>query len=103
MALHEFVKNAFNSSITTLSGEDVTISGETKRGVIEDTGADMMLGVGAENNERSLRVTFPGSSFSTTPPSGNSATARGKTWKITTVDDSPACITIDLIDPERRN
>ena len=102
MGIHDFIKSAFNSTIDILSGEDVTISGVTVKGVIDDMGYEMSLGEGAENNQRNLRITFAGASFTTTPRSGNSVSTRGKIWKITRVDESPACLTIDLIEHERR-
>ena len=82
--------------------EDCTIGTETKKGVVDDTGSELMINEGGDDNQRSLRVVFAGNAFATLPASGKRATCRGKTWQITTVDDSPGCLTIDMIEPERR-
>lgn len=102
MGVASFVKSALTSSLDTLSAEDVTIGGATARGIVEDTGAELMLNEGGDDNQRGLRVTFPSAAFATVPTSGKRATCRSLTWQITSVDNSPACLTIDMIEPERR-
>lgn len=102
MGINAFVKSALTSSLDTFDAEDVTINGETKRGVIEDLGSLSELGEGGDRNERTIRVSFPGASFTTTPASGKYATCRGKKWQIETVDDSPGVLVITLEEQERR-
>ena len=72
MGLASFVRTAFNSSLSILSAEDVTIGAETKKGVIEDIGTELFIGEG------------------------------GLTWQISRVDNGPGSLVIDLEEPERR-
>lgn len=102
MGLHDFVRTAFNSSLTTLSAENVTIGAETKAGVVEDIGAELVLGEGGDEITRSLRITFPGNSFATTPSRRATVTCRSLTWQISRVDNSPGCLTIEVEEPEAR-
>lgn len=102
MGVADFVKNGFNSSLDVLSSENVTIGGATARGVVEDIGAELMIADGGDENRRGLRVSFPAEAFATTPTSRQSATCRGKTWKIDRVDNGPGSLILDLIEPERR-
>lgn len=102
MGVASFVRSAFISSLVTFDAEDVTISGETQKGVIEDIGAETMIGEGGDQNQRALRVSFPGAAFATTPKSGKRATCRGQTWQISRVDDGVGALVIEMEEPERR-
>ena len=102
MGVADFVKNAFNSSLDILSAESVTIGSATARGVVEDIGAELMLAEGGDDNQRSLRVSFPAGAFATVPTSRQAATCRGKSWQIERVDNGPGALILDLIEPERR-
>ena len=102
MSIAAFVKTAFNSSLTTLSAEDVTIGAQTKKGVIEDIGTELMLGEGGDEVRRGLRITFPGAAFTTTPSRRATVTCRSLTWQITRVDNGPGSLTIEVEEPEAR-
>lgn len=102
MGVAAFVKSCFNSSLTTFDAEDVTIGAETKKGVIEDIGAEKFIEEGGENNERAIRVAFPADAFTTVPTSGKKATCRGLTWQISRVDNGPGSLVIEMEEPERR-
>lgn len=102
MGLASFVRTAFNSSLSILSAEDVTIGAETKQGVIEDIGTELFIGEGGDNTQRALRVSFPGNAFATTPSRRAAVTCRGLTWQISRVDNGPGSLVIDLEEPERR-
>ena len=102
MDLASFVRSAFNSSLTILDAEACTIGAETKNGVIEDIGAELMIGEGGDEVRRALRISFPGNSFATVPARRATATCRGLTWQITRVDNGPGALVIDLEEPERR-
>ena len=102
MGVADFVKNGFNSSLDILSAENVTINGITARGVVEDIGAELMLADGGDENQRGLRVSFASAAFATVPTSMQTATCRGKSWKITRVDNGPGSLVLEMIEPERR-
>lgn len=102
MGVANFVQSSFASCIDILSGESVAIGAETKKGVIEDIGAELMLGEGGDNNQRGLRISFPAGVFSTLPKSGKRATCRGITWQITRVDNGPGSLVIEMAEPERK-
>jgi len=102
MGLADFVKNSFNSSMSILSGEDITYLTQTKKGVVDDIGNELSIGMGGEANQRGLRISFAGNPFSTLPRSRKNITCRGVTWQITSVDYSPASLVIDVIEPERK-
>ena len=102
MGLNDFINSSFENALDTMDAEDCAIGDEIKRGVVEDMSAELSLGEGGENNERGLRITFPGMAFKVIPKSVKKAVCRNKNWKITTVDNSPASFTIEVIEPERR-
>lgn len=102
MGVAQFVKAAMASSLDTFDAEDVTINGETRRGVVSNNGAEMEIGSGGDNTERSLSVTFPANAFTKTPKSGRFVMCRGEKWQIATVDANPSTLRITLEEPERR-
>jgi len=102
MGLASFVRNAFNSSLTILDAEDVTIGAETKKGVIEDIGSELFIEEGGDGKHRALRASFPGNAFATVPSRRATVTCRSLTWQITRVDNGPGSLVIDLEEPERR-
>lgn len=102
MGINSFVKSGFKASLSTFDAEDVAIAGITRKGVIDDVGMEMSINEGGDDNQRSLRITFPGNAYPTTPKSGKRLTCRGKTWQITQVTDGPACLMIEVVEPERR-
>jgi hypothetical protein len=102
MGVALFVKAAFESSLDQFDAENVTIGSATARGVVEDIGAELMIADGGDENRRGLRVSFPSGAFATVPTSRQTATCRGKTWKIDRVDNGPGALILDLLEPERR-
>jgi hypothetical protein len=102
MGIASFVRQSFNSSLTTLDAEDCTIGGVTKKGVVEDIGSELFIGEGGDQKRRALRISFPGNAFATVPSRRATATCRSLTWQITSVDNSPGALVIELEEPERR-
>lgn len=102
MGIANFVRTAFNSSLTTFDAEDVTIGAETKKGVVEDIGTELNLGMGGDTIRRALRVTFPAGAFATVPSRKAAATCRGLSWVLGPVDNGPGALIIELHEPDRR-
>jgi hypothetical protein len=102
MGVAQFVQNAFRSSLSQLSAEEVLFGNQIAYGVVEDLGAEKMLGEGGDNNQRELRISFPASAFNPVPKSRQKITCRAKTWEVTRVDNGPGSLVLDVIEPERR-
>lgn len=107
MGIQDRVKGFLSSAIDQFDGEPIVIGGETIKAVIDTLDLGIALGVGAKIEERSLRVQFSTADYNATIRSGDTITARGETWQVssdpTAILRGQAAITLMLVEPERRN
>ena len=107
MGIQDRVKGFLSTSIDQFDGESIVIGGETIKAVIDTLDLGIALGVGAKTEERNLRVQFSTADYNSSIRSGDTITARGATWQVSSepsaIQRGQAAITLILVEPERRN
>lgn len=92
--------------MSQFDGETITIAGTDVLAVISETESSKELGQGPKKEERSLTAQFSLADYSTAIKSGQTVTARGQTWQVSSEPGSvrrgAAAVTIVLVEPERR-
>ena len=90
-----------------MGSEEIIIAGKKIQTIEDQTESSNALGLAANNNERTLVVSFPADAFTGTLKSGTAVTARGQSWQISSESGSirkgQIATTITLVEPERRD
>ena len=106
MGIQQQVKAFLSSAMSQFDGETIVIGGDNVTAVISENEIAGALDAGAKKVERTLTVQFAADAYTDTIKSGESITARGETWKVSSEPGSirrgAAAVTLTLVEPERR-
>jgi hypothetical protein len=103
MGVQSDLRRLMASNLTMFDAEEVTLGGLAFKGVLAESTASIDLFDGGTETTRELKAQFPARTFATMPRPGQRATARGRTWKITSVEDGLTAVTLTLGDVNHRD
>lgn len=103
MSATKFISNAFQSTISSVGSEVITVGGHKVEAVLGETTETEDLVLGGEGDHRILSVMFPTAALPHVPLKGQTVSVGNEDWQINQVDRHPDTTTrLSLNSPSRR-